>query len=62
MNRFDLTPLYRSTIGFDRLASLFDAVQTAEKGTSFPPYNVERPWRWPVLAKMYWTLNSAAAH
>ena len=42
MNRFDLTPLYRSTIGFDRLASLFDAVQTAEKGTSFPPYNVER--------------------
>jgi molecular chaperone IbpA len=42
MNRFDLTPLYRSTIGFDRLATLFDAVQTAEKDTAFPPYNVER--------------------
>lgn len=42
MNRFDLTPLYRSTIGFDRLASLFDAVQSADKGAAFPPYNVER--------------------
>ena len=42
MNRFDLTPLYRSTIGFDRLASLFDTVRAAEKGTAFPPYNVER--------------------
>jgi hypothetical protein len=31
MNRFDLTPLYRSTIGFDRLASLFDTVQTRLK-------------------------------
>jgi molecular chaperone IbpA len=42
MNRFDLNPLYRSTIGFDRLASLFDTVRAAEKGTAFPPYNVER--------------------
>ena len=42
MNRSDLTPLYRSTIGFDRLASLFDAVQSADKGAAFPPYNVER--------------------
>jgi molecular chaperone IbpA len=42
MNRFDLTPLYRSTIGFDRLASMFDAVQTADKNAAFPPYNVER--------------------
>ena len=40
MNRFDLTPLYRSTIGFDRLASLFDTVRAAEKGTAFPPYNL----------------------
>lgn len=42
MNRFDLTPLYRSTIGFDGLASLFDAVNQAEKGSAFPPYNVAR--------------------
>lgn len=42
MNRFDLTPLYRSTIGFDGLASLFDAVNQSDKGAAFPPYNVER--------------------
>lgn len=42
MNRFDLTPLYRSTIGFDGLASLFDAVNQSDKGSAFPPYNVER--------------------
>lgn len=42
MTNFDLTPLYRSTIGFDRLASIFDALNAPEKGTSFPPYNVER--------------------
>jgi hypothetical protein len=37
MNRFDLTPLYRSTIGFDRLASLFDTVRAAEKARLFRP-------------------------
>ena len=46
MTHFDLTPLYRSTIGFDRLASLFEALNTpqpnATKNQSYPPYNVER--------------------
>ena len=42
MTRFDLTPLYRSTIGFDRLASIFDTPNTASKSASFPPYNVQR--------------------
>ncbi len=42
MVRFDMTPLYRSTIGFDRLANIFDARNTTDKGASFPPYNVER--------------------
>ncbi len=37
MRTFDLTPLYRSAIGFDRLASLLE--QRAEP--SYPPYNVE---------------------
>lgn len=41
MNRFDLTPLYRSTIGFDGLASLFDAVNQSDK-SAYPPYNVRR--------------------
>jgi molecular chaperone IbpA len=39
--RYDWTPLWRSTIGFDRLFDVLDEVQrTAEE--SFPPYNIER--------------------
>jgi len=36
----DFSPLYRSAIGFDRLASLLDAA-TVDSKPSFPPYNVE---------------------
>lgn len=39
MRTFDLTPLYRSAIGFDRLASLLEA--RAESTPSYPPYNIE---------------------
>lgn len=45
MTNFDMTPLYRSTIGFDRLANIFDAMSASDgsaKATSYPPYNVER--------------------
>jgi molecular chaperone IbpA len=43
MRHFDLTPLYRSTIGFDRLGSLLDTLGTFEGETpSYPPYNIER--------------------
>lgn len=38
---FDLTPLYRSTIGFDRLARMLDEVSSFEAPT-YPPYNIER--------------------
>ena len=39
--RYDWTPLWRSTIGFDRLFDTLDEVQrTAEE--SYPPYNIER--------------------
>ena len=38
---FDLTPLYRSTIGFDRLGQLLDELNTFET-PSYPPYNIER--------------------
>lgn len=42
MNRIDLTPLYRNTIGYDRLGSLLDAAfQTERTSTSYPPYNIE---------------------
>ena len=43
MRHFDLTPLYRSTIGFDRLGSLLDTLSSFEGETpSYPPYNIER--------------------
>lgn len=36
-----LSPLYRSTIGFDRFNDLFDSMTRAEP-TSYPPYNIEK--------------------
>ena len=39
--RFDLSPLYRSTVGFDRVFNLLDGVNDAQ-GQSYPPYNIER--------------------
>ena len=41
MRTFDLTPFYRSTIGFDRLFSLLDQA-TPDGSTGYPPYNIER--------------------
>jgi hypothetical protein len=38
---FDYTPLYRSSIGFDRLFRLLDEAQNVET-QSYPPYNIER--------------------
>ncbi|MEZ5827024.1 MAG: Hsp20 family protein [Hyphomicrobiales bacterium] len=43
MRQFDLTPLYRSTIGFDRIGSLLDTLSSFEgDAPSYPPYNIER--------------------
>lgn len=43
MRHLDLTPLYKSTIGFDRLASLFDSMSTLDSDVpNYPPYNIER--------------------
>ncbi|RZM80753.1 heat-shock protein [Pseudoalteromonas rubra] len=42
MRTVDLSPLYRSFIGFDHLASMMDAAQrSSEKQPSYPPYNIE---------------------
>ncbi|MDB5841797.1 MAG: heat-shock protein [Herminiimonas sp.] len=41
MRTYDFSPLYRSAIGFDRLAQLFDEAQRAESQPSYPPYNIE---------------------
>lgn len=38
---FDLTPLYRTGVGFDRLAKMLDEVNTVDTPT-YPPYNIER--------------------
>jgi molecular chaperone IbpA len=43
MRTFDLSPLYRSTVGFDRLFSLLDQVSGVEGAVpGYPPYNIER--------------------
>lgn len=42
MTTIDLTPLYRSTIGFDRMASLLDSALRGDQSSGgYPPYNIE---------------------
>ena len=41
MRTYDLTPLYRSTVGFDRVFDLLDNIGKAESA-GYPPYNIER--------------------
>lgn len=41
MRTFDLTPLYRSAIGFDRLEQLLNDAQRNDATPSYPPYNIE---------------------
>ena len=40
MRAFDFSPLFRSTVGFDRLFDLMDSL--ADQGQGYPPYNIER--------------------
>ena len=42
MRTFDLTPFYRSTVGFDRLFSLLDQTAGEAAAPGYPPYNIER--------------------
>ncbi|PCH98870.1 MAG: heat-shock protein [Rhodobacteraceae bacterium] len=43
MRNYDFAPLYRSTVGFDRLASMLDRALTADVSqNSYPPYNIEK--------------------
>jgi len=42
MTTFDFTPLFRTSVGFDRLASLIDSASRADSSAnSYPPYNIE---------------------
>ncbi len=43
MRQYDLSPLYRSTVGFDRLFNLIDQMSGVEGAApTYPPYNIER--------------------
>ncbi len=43
MRRYDLTPLLRSSVGFDRFDQLFDAARKSDRAASpYPPYNIEK--------------------
>jgi molecular chaperone IbpA len=43
MRTFDLSPLYRATVGFDQIADLMDRVLATDVATpNYPPYNIEK--------------------
>jgi molecular chaperone IbpA len=42
MRTVDFSPLYRSTVGFDRLFSMLDQIGQPDSQTTYPPYNIER--------------------
>jgi molecular chaperone IbpA len=42
MRGFDFSPLYRSTVGFDRLFATLDQLTSPDNGQTYPPYNIER--------------------
>ena len=42
MHNFDLSPLFRTSVGFARLNNLFDAALHIDEAPSYPPYNIEK--------------------
>lgn len=42
MRHVDFSPLYRSTVGFDRLFTMLDSLGQFDNGQTYPPYNIER--------------------
>ena len=56
MRHVDFSPLFRSTVGFDRLASLLDATLAAEPAQpAYPPYNIQK------TAENAWRITVAVA-
>ncbi|GHE98600.1 heat-shock protein IbpA [Aliiroseovarius zhejiangensis] len=56
MRNFDLSPLYRATVGFDQIADLMDRVLTNDVSReSYPPYNIEK------IADDGWRISVAVA-
>jgi molecular chaperone IbpA len=42
MRRYDFSPLFRSSVGFDHLANIMDQLASVDTDNGFPPYNIER--------------------
>lgn len=42
MTTLDLTPLFRSVVGFDRMAPWLDSAMNPDEGGGYPPYNIEK--------------------
>lgn len=42
MQTIDLTPIYRSMVGFDRVANMLDAASRLDNSQGYPPYNIEK--------------------
>ena len=42
MTTFDFTPLFRTSVGYDRLASLMNSANRCEQGGGYPPYNIQK--------------------
>ena len=42
MTTFDFSPLFRTSVGYDRLATLLNSTHRLEQGNSFPPYNIQK--------------------
>ena len=56
MRAIDLSPLYRSAIGFDQLATLLNnATRTEQKQPAYPPYNIE------LLEENHYRISMAVA-
>lgn len=55
MNSIDLTPLYRSSVGYDRLGSMIDSAFRTDHAVGYPPYNIE------VLGENHYAITVAAA-
>ncbi len=55
MNTIDLSPFYRSSVGFDRLGSLIDSALRTEQSAGYPPYNIE------VLSESEYAITLALA-
>ena len=63
MRNLDFAPLYRATVGFDRIADLMDRVLTSDVAQpTYPPYNIEKTAedRGPVTLKEF--LDEYVAH